>query len=135
MCWKDEWAKAINNLNSVITHVEYAQKKLEARLARNQKHLSRLKGDKKYNYPLVLAPVEERILRNTEAIENCKSMVSEFRESQGLLYCMVHTIGITRSKMSKMSMTQPQRVYNLMGNYPGKKVDCNTTDCESCPLT
>jgi len=76
----------------------------------------------------VLAPVEKLIKKNTGAIENCKEIISRFRKAQELLFCMVHTIGITRSK------TQPQRVYNLMGNYPGKNVDCSTTDCESCPL-
>jgi len=129
VCWKDEWAKGINELNKVIAHIEYAQRKLERRLDRNLKHLERLMSDKKYNYPKVLAPVKLLINKNTEAIENCKTMVSDSRKTQGLLYCMIHTIGITRSK------TQPQRVYDLMGNYPGKKVDCSTTDCEHCPLT
>jgi len=36
MCWKDEWARAINDLNFAVAHVEYAQKKLQRRLARNQ---------------------------------------------------------------------------------------------------
>jgi len=126
MCWKDEWARAINNLNSAVTHVEYAEKKLEARLARNQKHLKRLKEDKKYNYPPVLAPVQERIKKNMVAIEDCKMVIKEFRARQAQLFCMVHTFGITRSE------TQPQRVYDLMGNYPGK--NDYTKACEHCPI-
>jgi len=29
MCWKDEWAKAVNNLSWAIIHTERAQVKLE----------------------------------------------------------------------------------------------------------
>ena len=29
MCWKDEWAKAVNNLSWAIIHTERAQGKLE----------------------------------------------------------------------------------------------------------
>jgi len=118
---------AINNLDKAISHVERAQKKLEGRLARNQKNLTRLKSNKRTNYPKVLAPVENLIKKNTAGIENCKEMVTKFRKAQGLLYCMVHTIGIKRSKAS-------QSVYLLMGNYAGKTTNCEKIDCEECPL-
>jgi len=127
MCWKDEWAKAINNINNAIEHIEYAQKKLEARLTRNMKNLERIKRNPKYNYPPVLAPIEARIEKNTDGIRNCREIISELRQRQALLFCMIHTIGIKRQGASS-------RVYKLMGNYPGK-IDCEKTDCEDCPLT
>lgn len=125
MCWKYEWARAINNLNSAIEHIERAQKKLEARLARNEKHLKRLKGSRKYNYPPVLAPVEALIEKNRHGIEECKDIISNFQSRQGQLFCMIHTMGIKHS--------EAQTVYALMGNYAGK-IDCKQFSCEECPL-
>jgi prefoldin subunit 5 len=94
MCWKDEWAKAINNINNAIEHIDYAQKKLETRLARNIKNLERIKNNPKFNYPPMLAPVEALIKKNTNGIENCKETISELKSRQALLFCMIHTLGI-----------------------------------------
>ena len=111
MCWKHEWAKAINNLNRAITFVERAQKSLEERLARNRRHLNRLRENKKYNYPANILPVEERIKKNQNGIEECKQIIADLKERQSQLYCLIHTIGISHGETS-------QTVYELMGNYP-----------------
>ena len=110
MCWKHEWAMAINNLNSAIAHVQNAQEKLQNRLVRNKKNLERMKSSKKYNYPKMLAPVEVLIEKNQRAIKECGQLIADFGARQGQLFRMVHEYGIKRSEV-------PQRVYQLMGNY------------------
>lgn len=132
MCWKQEWAQAIENLNSAITHVERAQLKLHKRLQRNEKNLQRLSQDKNHNYPSELAPVQALIKKNRDAEQNCKEAIVGFRKTQGLLYCMIHTVGIWRKTKEGKQQTS-RRTYTLMGNYIGK-INCNTTDCEDCPL-
>jgi len=132
MCWKQEWAQAIQNLNSAIMHVERAQVKLHKRIERNEKHLQWLSQNKKYNYPSQTAPVQARIKKNREAEENCKDIILDFRKKQALLYCMIHTVGLWQK--TKEGEKASRRTYTLMGNYPGKNVDCENTDCEDCPL-
>lgn len=110
MCWKHEWAMAINNLNSAIAHVQKAQQKLQNRLVRNKKNLERMKSSKKYNNPKMLAPVEVLIEKNQRSIEECGQLIADFRARQGQLFRMVHVYGIKRSE-------NPQRVYELMGKY------------------
>jgi len=110
MCWKHEWAMAINNLNSAIGHVQKAQERLQNRLVRNEKNLERMKSSKKYNYPKMLAPVEVLIEKNQRAIKECGQLIADFRARQGQLFRMVHVYGIKHSE-------NPQRVYELMGKY------------------
>lgn len=114
MCWKHEWAMAINNLNTAIAHVQKAQDRLQNRLVRNNKNFERMKSSKKYNYPKMLAPVEALIEKNERGIEECEELIADFRARQDQLFRMVHEYGIKRSKV-------PQRVYQLMGKYRGKK--------------
>lgn len=142
MCWKQEWASAINNLTNAkfwiqrenyaaawrslkaaITHVSRAQVKLEKRLARNLVTLQRLSSMKKYNYPRMLAPVQAIISKNQKGILECKTVisvlegkpsVSEVEHIQDQLYVMVHTYGIKHAK-------NPKRIYALMGNYAAGK--------------
>jgi len=114
MCWIQEWARAINNLNHAITHVEYGKKKLEGRLARNYKNLQRLKSNPKYNYPTFLEPVEELIRKNTRAIIECKQLIADFKARQDNLYGMINTYGIRRFENSKM-------IKKAMGTYVPKE--------------
>lgn len=104
MCWKYEWAKAVNNLNNAIIHVERARRKIHARLLRNQKQLRMLKGSKKYNYPGCLAPVEALVRKNTEAELKCRLLIDLFRSHQKELRLMIKAYGIKMlSKKSRMA--------------------------------
>jgi len=110
MCWKQEWAMAINNLNRAAVHVMLAKAKLEKRLQRNEANLQRLRGNKKYNYPPMLAPVQALIEKNRAGIQECEQVIAELKVRQDQLFRMIHVYGIKHSEA-------PQRVYELMGNY------------------
>lgn len=110
MCWKQEWAMAINNLNFAIEHVERARVKLSKRLLRNEATLQKLRQNKKHNYPKELEPVEARVQKNRKAEAQCRQIVADFKERQDQLFRMIHDYGITHSE-------NPKRVYSLMGRY------------------
>jgi len=110
MCWKQEWAIAINNLNHAIMHVERAKAKLQKRLERNETNLRRLSQSKKYNCLAMLAPVQALIQKNRAGIQECEYLIADLKARQDQLFCMVHVYGIKHSE-------NPQRVYELMGKY------------------
>jgi len=112
-------------MNHAIEHIERAQKKLEARLERNQRHLDYHRNNPKYNYPPIIEPIENRIRKNIEGIESCKEIISDLKKRQALLFCLIQTIGIKQKKNSQM-------IHRAMGSYVG--VDCKNTNCEECPL-
>ena len=111
MCWKHEWAMAINNLNRAIVHVQRAQVRLQNRLVRNKKNLEKMRSNKKHNYPKMLAPVEALIEKNQRGIKECIQLIADFKETRTQLFRMVHEYGIKRKGT-------PQRVYDLMGQFP-----------------
>lgn len=102
MCWKQEWAHAINNLQHAIEHIEKAQNKLEKRMERNEAAL-----DKSHEQVKILA----RITKNHAGIEQCKDVITELKTRQDELFKMIHEYGISKSD-------DPKRVYKLMGKYP-----------------
>lgn len=104
MCWKYEWASAVNNLNSAIIHVERARRKIHKRLLRNEKTLKKLSESKKYNCPAHLDPVKALIEKNREAENKCRQVIADFRERQKQLRRMINTYGIKLfSKKSRMA--------------------------------
>ncbi len=104
MCWKYEWAKAVNNLNHAIVHVERARKKIHKRLLRNEKTLKTLNKSKEHSGPKSLAPVKALIEKNRDAELQCKLMIADFRGEQKQLRHMINTYGIKRfSKKSRMA--------------------------------
>lgn len=110
MCWKQEWAMAINDLEHAKEHVLRAQGKLRKRLARNKIALHRLSTSRKYCGSGSLAPVQQLIEKNRAGIEECEQVIAELRVRQDQLFRMVHVYGIKHSEA-------PQRVYKLMGKY------------------
>jgi len=110
MCWKHEWAMAINNLQYAIEHVGKAQDKLRKRLARNKITLHRLSTSKNHCGPGSLIPVQRLIGKNIIGIEECEVVIADLRSRQDQLFRMVHVYGIKLSE-------NPKRVYELMGNY------------------
>lgn len=94
MCWKYEWARAVNNLNYAITHVERARAKIHKRLLRNEKTLRKMSQSKRYNYPCYLEPVQTLIEKNREAEEQCKQIIADFIKRQDQLRHMIEVYGI-----------------------------------------
>jgi hypothetical protein len=114
MCWKQEWAATIGNLNYAILHVERAYAKLQKRLVRNERNLERLKSNPKYNYPTVLAPVLALIEKNRSGIQECKNVIADLKARQDQLFHMIKVYGIDRFGVSK-------RLMSLMGSYVPKE--------------
>jgi hypothetical protein len=113
MCWKHEWAMAINNLQHAIEHTEKARNKLIKRLERNEKFLQRLKQSKNNSGPGSLAPVHQCIEKNQAGIGECAQIIAELRIRQHQLYRLIQVYGIKLSK-------DPQKVKQLMGRYVPK---------------
>lgn len=113
MCWKHEWAKAINNLNRAERQIAYGRDRLEKRLLRNEKNLRSKQQSKKHNYPCELKPVQARINRNKAGISTCNDLIDMLKAMQDRLFVMVHAHGISKGNS--------QRVYRLMGKYDLKK--------------
>lgn len=112
MCWKQEWAMAINNLQHAIEHIEKAQIKLDKRKQRNEATIKRLEGyTKRYYDKFEVKKAEKRLMKNSEGIEECRQVIAALKEEQDELFQMVHKFGISKS-------THPKRVYALMGKYP-----------------
>lgn len=107
MCWKQEWASAINNLQHSIEHIERAQDKLEKRKERNEAALK-----KKYKTDFYEeTKIKARITKNNAGVEQCKGIITELKKRQDQLFIMIHEYGISKSD-------DPKRVYKLMGKYP-----------------
>jgi len=101
MCWKNEWAKAINNLTSAIIHIKRAQAKIHQRLLRNERTFQGLSRNDKLNYPKILAPVQARIHENQEAEAQCKLIIADLERNQACLQDLIHNFGIKRVLGSK----------------------------------
>jgi len=114
MCWKHEWAMAINNLEHAKDHVKHALVKLQKRKDRNERHLERLRRSKKHNYPSQLWPVRTLISKNAEGIKECEQILRDLEARQNKLYRMIQTYGIKHSG-------NPERVRQLMGKYQPKR--------------
>jgi len=97
MCWKYEWAKAINNVSNAIIHVERAKRKIHARKLRHKRTLKKL-SKSKYNYP---ARVKALINKNRDAEQRCIILIEDFEEAQKQLRHLIDTYGIKRSEKSR----------------------------------
>jgi hypothetical protein len=117
MCWKQEWAMAINNLQHAIEHVAKARDKLVKRLGRNEKHFDHLMGSKKHRGDkAALAEVQGHIQKNRRGIADCDLVMSGLRTKQDLLFAMIQVYGLNRSE-------NPKRVKQLMGKYVPKEAE------------
>ena len=116
MCWKQEWASAINNLQTAITHIERAEKKLLKRRLRNEKRLEHLKKyDKEHYYPYEINSIKALIKKNSAGEQDCKEIIKILKKQQNKLFKMIKVYGISHSK-------NPKRVYRLMGKFNYKKM-------------
>lgn len=116
MCWKQEWAMAINNLNHAIEHIERARTKLGEREQRNRRTLQKLRQSKKHNYPIETEPIEVRIVKNQKGQNQCEEIIEDLVKRQNQLFQMIREYGINHSE-------NPKRVYLLMGRYRGLNED------------
>lgn len=106
MCWKQEWAHAINNLQKAIEHVERAKSKLIKRRERNEAALQKKWADR-YEKEKIYA----RIDKNRMGQQQCENIIADLKDWQDQLFIMIHKYGISHSD-------DPKRVYKLMGLYP-----------------
>ena len=97
MCWKQEWASAIGNLQSAVTHIERAKAKLEHR---REKNLQRLQHHHdKWSVKTILPLVT----KNTAGIIECERTIATLRAEQAYLYHMIETYGISvREKNARL---------------------------------
>lgn len=106
MCWKQEWAHAINNLQHAIEHVGKARDKLIKRRERNEAALKKKQADRYEK-----EKIQARIDKNRMGQQQCEKIIADLQESQDQLFMMIHKHGISHSD-------DPKRVYKLMGKYP-----------------
>lgn len=100
MCWKQEWASAINNINWTIIHIERAQAKLQKRLARNEQHLE-YQMQREHKDKQALAQIQGLIQKNRKAFNDCKALSDVLRGHQKMLQNMIEVYGINRAKESQ----------------------------------
>lgn len=110
MCWKQEWASAIGNIEHAKEHILRAQKKLLKRKARNEETLEKLRGNKRLGYPKELQRVEDLIAKNTYGARECKIIREHLEAEQDRLYRLITDFGISRATTSK-------RLRQNMGKY------------------
>lgn len=97
MCWKNEWAMAINNLNWAVIHVGRALVKLEKRRDRNRRTVAKI------NDRYTVSVVMETLSKHETAIARCKALAQTLKDSQTELDFLIKTYGISRgnNKYSK----------------------------------
>lgn len=106
MCWKYEWAHAIKKMQGAIEHIEYAHEKLIRRRERNEKAMKR--SPSKYT--------ERLIVKNNKGIKECELAMTTLKETQDLLFQMIHEYGISHTNPTH-SPSKIKRTYKYMGNY------------------
>lgn len=117
MCWKQEWAAAIGNLQYAIKHTERAREKLKKRKERNDATLQRTmeQGHDRFNE----ARIGELAVKNSSGIEDCDLVLLRLKTTQNILYEMINKYGISRPNMNnKVSgHEENRRLLKLMGGY------------------
>ncbi len=106
MCWKQEYASAIGNLQHAIEHINRAQEKLKQRQDRNEDNLK-----KKWKDRYEGMKIKARIEKNQMGQGQCEKMITDLKDCQDQLFKMIHEYGISHSE-------SPKRMYKLMGKYP-----------------
>lgn len=99
MCWKQEWASAVNNLNWAILHTERAKMKLE----------KRVKGFEKYTLSA------EDVEKARMGVIECEALIVNFKESQEKLKRLIDEVGIWRQD-------NPARTKTLMEGRKNPRV-------------
>ena len=113
MCWKYEWSHAIKKMQQAIEHISYARGKLIRRRERNEKSYKNVPSDR----------TKARIGKNNKGIMECELAMANLKETQDLLFQMVHEYGISHTN-PKHTPNKIKRMYKYMGNYyrPGMEV-------------
>ena len=108
MCWKQEWAAAIGNIQKSIKHIDAAELKLERRYDKNIISLAKRSGRNwdKFEAKKILG----RISKNQEGIAQCRILKILLKERQDHLFQMIHHYGITKAKENR-------RLIELMNGY------------------
>lgn len=110
MCWKQEWAMAINHMTRAIIHTEKARAKLEKRAARNLETINRVQ-DKSQEYvhrAEMLKLASARYERMKQGVHRCEEIIAELKAKRCELHRMIVAYGISRRE-------NPARVKQCMG--------------------
>jgi len=104
MCWKEEWAKAYNNLNRASFHVARAGMKLEIRAEKVRSTLSGWEsGSGHRRSEAERQRLQEIWKKYVDGAEKCRELVKTFQEAQETLENLIDELGISHMKgRSKM---------------------------------
>ena len=108
MCWKQEWAAAIGNIQKSIKHIDLAQYKLEIRYESNIETLGHNSGRNWDKFEC--RKIIERMMKNHSGIAQCKILKILLKERQDHLYQMIGDHGIVKANENK-------RLIALMNGY------------------
>jgi hypothetical protein len=108
VCWKQEWASAIGNIQTAIRHIERAQAKLERR---REKAIDNLGAKCKDKWASKL--ISKRIIKNTAGITECQRTIAALEAQQAKLHKMIQSYGIT----NEQGRGQSKRLVRNMGRY------------------
>ena len=93
MCWKQEWAAAIGDIQDAIEHIDIAQGKLERRYEKNLDALAHKSG--RHFDKWATRTIMKQIQTNKEGIAHCKVAKLLLKERQDHIYQMILEFGIT----------------------------------------
>ncbi len=113
MCWKQEWAAAIGNIETALKHISAAEAKLERRRQKNfdSWHFQKGQGQDKFEERKIF----NRIVKNSEGIRDCDDVRFMLEVLQDRLYWMTRKYGISVARENK-------RLKKLMAGYHPKRV-------------
>lgn len=97
MCWKEEWAYAIEKISKAIAHIENAKKKLKKRWQKAAQRLQKQSQDPKHNQPSELAKIREIMNKHTMAIIECEHLIAALKKHQATLRLLIEKHGIFRT--------------------------------------
>lgn len=106
MCWKQEWASAINNMTRAMVRIDRAKKKLEARAT---ERCSTIVRARKKGRDDIVKVAEEKLDKTMRGIATCDLVLDSIKEDRYTVMQMINEYGIAQSE-------NPAKTLELMGN-------------------
>ena len=105
MCYKQEWASAINNLTRAMVRIDRAKKKLEARAHERRLTKARALGKDRTD---IAKDADEKLKKNLEGIRQCDQLLDSLKEDRHTVLGLILDYGIAQSE-------DPAKTRQLMG--------------------
>ena len=105
MCWKQEWASAINNLTRAMVRIDRAKKKLEARAHERRLTKARALGKDRSD---IARDADEKLKKNLDGIRQCDQLLDSLKEDRSAVLDLILEYGIAQSE-------NPAKTRQLMG--------------------